>query len=185
VIPNLRKAKLLLPVLALLALAPAAHAVVFASREETLARVFAPPARVERKTYFLTTKQQEEASRQAQAKVDSSLVVAYVGRKGDELLGTAYFDTHRVRTMPETICVVVLPDGTVGSVEVLVFGEPEDYLPRPAWLRLFEHQRLGAELSVGRGLANVTGATLTTRAITAAVRRVLAIHAVLNGGGKS
>ena len=35
------------------------------------------------------------------------------------------------------------------------------------------------ELAVGRGLAHVTGATLTTRAIAEAVRRVLAIHAVL------
>jgi len=160
------------------------EAAVYSSREEALARVFAPPATVERKTYFLTVPQQEEASRRAQAKVDSSLVVAYVGQKGGELLGTAYFDTHMVRTMPETICVVVRPDGSIGSVEVLSFGEPEDYLPRPAWLRLFERRRLDGELSVGRGLANVTGATLTTRAIAAAVRRVLGLHAVLSGGGK-
>ena len=158
---------------------------MYSSREETLQRVFPPPATVERKTYFLTAKQQEEASRRAQARVDSALVVAYVGQKGGELLGTAFFDTHMVRTMPETICVVVLPDGSVGSVEVLSFGEPEDYLPRPAWLRLFERRKLDGELSVGRGLANVTGATLTTRAIAAAVRRVLAIHAALTGRGPS
>lgn len=182
---NLDNARRLLPVLGLLALAPAARAVVFTSREEALSRLFPPPATVERKTYFLTAKQQEEASRRAQAKLDSALVVAYVGKKGEELLGTAFFDTHMVRTMPETICVVVLPDGSVGSVEVLSFGEPEDYLPRPAWLRLFERRKLDGELSVGRGLANVTGATLTTRAIAAAVRRVLAIHATLTGRGQS
>ena len=34
-------------------------------------------------------------------------------------------------------------------------------------------------LFVGRALAHVTGATLTTRAIAAAVRRVLAIDALL------
>lgn len=181
---SLGHAKLLVPVLAVLALTPAARAVVFASREETLTRVFPPPATVERRTYFLTVPQQEEASRRAQAKIDSSLVVAYVGQKGGELLGTAYFDTHRVRTMPETICVVVLPDGSIGSVEVLSFGEPEDYLPRPAWLRLFERRKLDGELSVGRGLANVTGATLTTRAIAAGARRVLALHSVLSERSK-
>ena len=173
-----------LPALSLLASASAARGVVFASREETLRRLFPPPSAVERKTCFLTARQLEEASRQAQAKIDSSLVVAYVGTRGSQSLGTAYFDTHLVRTMPETICVVVLPDGSVGSVEVLSFGEPEDYLPRPAWLRLFEHRKLDAELSVGRGLANVTGATLTTRAISAAVRRVLAIHGVLAVTGR-
>ncbi len=170
---------------ALLAASSAQAGPVYSSREEALARAFPPPASVERRTYFLTAQQQEEASRRAQSKVETSLVVVYVGRKAAEPLGAAYFDTHTVRTMPETICVVVLPDGSVGSVEVLAFGEPEDYLPRPAWLRLFERRKLDSELAVGRGLGNVTGATLTTRAIAAAVRRVLAIHAVLVAGSKS
>lgn len=156
-----------------------AGAVVYASREEALARVFPPPATIERKTSFLTPSQREAASRQAQAKVEATLVVAYAGKRGGELLGTAYFDTHTVRTLTETLLVTVRPDGSAGPVEVVAFGEPEDYLPRPAWLRLFEHRRLDADLAIGRGLAHVSGATLTTRAIASAVRRVLAIHAVL------
>jgi H+/Na+-translocating ferredoxin:NAD+ oxidoreductase subunit G len=81
--------------------------------------------------------------------------------------------------MPETILVTVRPDGALDGVEVVAFGEPEDYLPRPRWLRLFGGKRLDSNLAVGRGLAHVTGATLTTRAIADAVRRVLAIHSVI------
>jgi Na+-translocating ferredoxin:NAD+ oxidoreductase RnfG subunit len=166
----------------ILALPPraAAEAAVYASREEALARAFPPPASVERKTYFLTETQREKASREAQSKVESALVVAYIGRRGETLLGTAYFETHTVRTMPETLLVVVSPDGAVERVEVLAFAEPEDYLPRSSWLRLFEGRHLDADLSVGRGLAHVTGATLTTRAIASAVRRVLAVHGVVH-----
>jgi Na+-translocating ferredoxin:NAD+ oxidoreductase RnfG subunit len=153
---------------------------VYSSREQALARAFPPPAVTERKTYFLTDAERERASRLAKAKIDSSLVVAYVGRGPKGLVGTAYFDTHTVRTMPETILVTVKPDGSVGGVEVVAFGEPEDYLPRPRWLRLFGGRRLDADLAVGRGLAHVTGATLTTRAIAEAVRRVLAIHSVIS-----
>ena len=153
---------------------------VYSSREQALARAFPPPAVTERKTYFLTDAERERASRLAKAKVDSSLVVAYVGRGPKGLVGTAYFDTHTVRTMPETILVTIQPDGNVGGVEVVAFGEPEDYLPRPRWLRLFGGRRLDADLAVGRGLAHVTGATLTTRAIAEAVRRVLAIHRVIS-----
>jgi hypothetical protein len=154
---------------------------VYASREEALARAFPPPASVERKTYFLTEAQRELASRQAQSKIESALVIAYIGMRDGGLLGSAYFDTHTVRTMPETLLALVLPDGRVGRVEVLSFAEPEDYLPRPSWLRLFEGRRLDSDLSVGRGLAHVTGATLTTGAIASAVRRVLAVHAIVAG----
>ena len=99
-------------------------------------------------------------SREARSRVESSLVVAYVGRAPTGPLGTAYFDTHRVRTEAETILVTVRPDGSVGGVEVVAFGEPEDYLPRPAWLRLFFGRKLDPDLVVGRGLAYVSGASL-------------------------
>ncbi|MDQ5856815.1 MAG: FMN-binding protein [Acidobacteriota bacterium] len=152
---------------------------VYSSREQALARAFPSPAEVERKTHFLTDAERAKASRAARAKVESNLVVAYVARTPKGILGTAYFDTHTVRTLPETLLVVVRPDGTLGGVEVVAFGEPEDYLPRRRWLRLFAGRRLDADLAVGRGLAHVTGATLTTRAISDAARRVLAIHAVI------
>ena len=167
---------------ALCAATPLGAAPVYGTREEALARAFPPPAMIERKTFFLTAGQRDRASRLAAAKIESALVVGYVGRRGAAILGTAYFDTHMVRTQAETLCITVLPDGSAGAVEVVAFHEPEDYLPRGKWLKLFEKKRLDDELSVGRGLAHVTGATLTTRAIAEAVRRVLAIHAVLAEG---
>lgn len=168
--------------LALLAVASSARAApIYSSREQALARAFPPPATIERKTYFLTEADRERASRAGRAKIDSSLVIAYVGRGAGGIIGTGYFDTHTVRTMPETLLVTVKPDGTLSAVEVVAFGEPEDYLPRRNWLKLFPGRRLDRELEVGRGLAHVTGATLTTRSIADAVRRVLSIHAVVAG----
>lgn len=153
---------------------------VYSSRDEALARAFPPPAIVERKSHFLSEDQRRRAGELARAEVPSGLVVAYTGRDGPKVLGTAYFDTHTVRTMSETLLVLVLPDGSAGRIEVLAFNEPEDYQPRSAWLRLFEGRSLKSGIQVGRGLAHVTGATLTTRAIASAVRRVLAVHHVLN-----
>jgi FMN-binding domain len=167
--------------LAFLAAATASAVPVYSSREQALTRAFPPPATVERRTFFLTDAEREKASRAARSKIDSGLVIAYVAKGPNGPMGTGYFDTHVVRTMPETILVTVRPDGTLGGVEVVAFGEPEDYLPRRNWLKLFAGRRLDDDLSVGRGLAHVTGATLTTRAIADAVRRVLAIHFVVAG----
>ena len=76
--------------------------------------------------------------------------------------------------------VVVAPDRSVRSVDVLAFGEPQDYLPRGGWLKRVEgkRQRGRALRRAGRWRTS-PGATLTTRAIAAAVRRVLAVHALL------
>lgn len=158
---------------------------VYSSREEALGRAFPPPAKVERRTFFLTDSEKERASRASRSKIDSALVVAYVARGPSGPVGTGYFDTHTVRTMPETLLVTVRPDGTLSAVEVVAFNEPEDYLPRRGWLKLFSGRRLDDELAVGRGLAHVTGATLTTRVIADAVRRVLAIHSILDAREKA
>lgn len=158
----------------------AAGAAVFETQEQALARAFPPPARVVRSTSFLTEAQHEAVRKTAQAPVDSAVVTRYAAFGPDgTLLGTAYFDAHVVRTAREVLMVVVAPDRTVRSVDVLAFGEPQDYLPRGGWLKRVEGKRQEDGLFVGRALAHVTGATLTTHAIAAALRRVLAVHTTL------
>lgn len=166
--------------LAVLGTAPAALGAVYETQEKALARAFPPPARVVRTTSYLSEGQVARAQQAARAPVSSAVVTRYAAfGPGNERLGTVYFDTHAVRTATETLMIQVRPDGRLGPVDVLAFAEPEDYLPRTGWLRRAEGQPLGDELFVGRALAHVTGATLTTRAITLAVRRALALEAVL------
>ena len=165
--------------LALAALLPdAAGAAVFETQEQALARVFPPPARVVRSTAYLAPAQVEAARKAAQAPVESAVVTRYAAFSPEGAhFGSAYFDDHVVRTAREVLMIVVAPDGSLRSVDVLAFGEPQDYLPRDGWLRRAEGKRPADGLFVGRALAHVTGATLTTRAIAAAARRVLALDA--------
>lgn len=148
------------------------------SQEEALRLAF-PGCQVERKTVFLTPEQQAEAGRLAGSAIDSGLVYPYRATCAGKPGGTAFFDSHRVRTQPETLMVVVTPEGKVGRLEVVAFAEPPEYLPRPPWYRQFDGDSLGPDLELGRGVRATTGATLTARATTEAVRRVLALHQVL------
>jgi hypothetical protein len=116
--------------------------------------------------------------------VPSALVNYYAASRGGQPAGTAWFDTHRVRTLPETLMIVVDPQGRVGRIEVLSFREPQDYLPRGAWYEQFRGKALDANLQIKRDIRPVTGATLTARATTDAVRRVLALHQILTGAGR-
>ncbi|HEX5043472.1 MAG TPA: FMN-binding protein [Candidatus Polarisedimenticolaceae bacterium] len=158
-----------------------AVAKLFLSQPQALELAFGAGAAVERQSHFLTPGQIARARELAGAgvRVEGALVTRYVGRKDGRLLGTAYFDSHRVRTLPETLMVVVGPEGKVTRVEVLTFGEPDEYLPRPAWYGQFRGRALDRELAVSRAIHGVTGATLSARATTEAVRRTLALHQVL------
>lgn len=156
------------------------EAKVFLTQEEALRLAF-PGAAVERKTAFLTEAQRREVRRlSGDTELPAALVSYYAATKEGAPIGTAYFDTHRVRTMPETIMVVVGPSGSVARIEVLSFQEPEEYLPRPRWYAQFSGKPLDDDLSLKRAIRPVTGATLTARATTEAARRVLALHRVLH-----
>ena len=164
--------------------AAAAGAKVLLTPEEALKLAF-PGAAVERKTAYLTEAQRKAAQKlSGDEDLPSALVSYYVATKDGRLVGTAYVDTHTVRTMPETILVVVDPSGAIARIEVLSFSEPEEYLPKAHWYEQFQGKPLDDELSMKRGIRAVTGATLTARATTDAARRVLALHKVLQAGSK-
>jgi Na+-translocating ferredoxin:NAD+ oxidoreductase RnfG subunit len=148
------------------------------SLQEALQTAFPPPATVERRTAFLSRAALDSAQADAggDAPVDQSVVTYYVGRRDGAPVGVAYFDSHRVRTLNEVLMVVVGPDDRVQRLEVLRFAEPPEYHPRTPWLAQFQGHALAPDLSLQGSIAAMTGATLTSNAVTRAVRRVLALH---------
>lgn len=155
-----------------------------ATVDDAVAAAF-PGARHERETVFLTDAQLEQVQRATGARPASAMVTRFRVLSGLETVGWAYLDTHRVRTLPETVMVMVVASGSVRRVEAVAFREPLDYLPPDSWYAQFDGRRLDDDLQLKRSIRPITGATLTARATTDAVRRVLAIHACLTGRGES
>jgi len=148
------------------------------SQQEALAAAFPPPAVVHRRTAFLSPAALDSvrADAGADAPVAQAVVTYYVAERDGHPVGVAYFDSHRVRTLNEVVMIVVQPDDRIRSIEVLRFAEPPEYHASDAWLSQFQGQALAPELSLKSGIANMTGATLTSHAVTRAARRVLALH---------
>lgn len=167
----------------LLVLIPAtAVAQLRMTQPEALRLAFPEPLVIERKTAFLDDVQLATARQHAgsDVEVDHSVVTYYVASRDGVTEGVAYFDAHRVRTLPEVLMIVVTPEAVVRRIEVLKFSEPPEYLAPEGWLRQFEGKRLASDLSLKGSIVNITGATLTSRAITQASRRALALHAVID-----
>lgn len=161
--------------------AASADARVLMTQPQALASAFPAGARVERQTFFLTPAQIDAARRASGVDFQDQLIIRYAGFAGDRLLGFAYFDSHRVRTMPETVMVVVAPDGAVDRVDILSFDEPTDYFPKRRWIDQLLHRKLDKDLSLNGAIRPISGASLTGQAIVKATRKILAIHNTLLG----
>jgi hypothetical protein len=151
----------------------------FLTQEEALRLAFPKGAVVTRKTAFLSEGDRADVARRSGGAPPPGLVVYYVATVDGRDAGTAYFDTHVVRTEPETLLVLVDPKGAIARIEVLSFSEPEEYLPRGTWYGRFPGKSLNDELSEKKGVHPVTGATITVRVTVEAARRVLALDAFL------
>jgi len=165
--------------LALVAIAPPAGGQVLHTRESALALAFPEADDVVPRPVILSEAQFGRVRELAGSTPDSRLLTVYEGRTGGRTTGWAIFDTRVVRTSPETLLIVLDAQGDVAATHLVAFHEPPEYRPVAAWLRRFAGRALDGHLAVGRGVDGISGATLTSHAVTAAVRRALAIHRVM------
>lgn len=165
----------------LLAFARTGEARTLLTQKEALALAFPGQTVVQRETAYLTDEQVKKAETLGKVKIPSKVWSFYVGVSTGGTEGYAYFESHVVRSMTETFMAALNPDGSLRFVELLAFEEPEDYLPSPRWLAQFKGRSLKDDLMVHRTIRNQTGASLTSEALSAGVRRVLAVHALIRG----
>jgi len=153
-----------------------AHARVLMTQDQALAAAFPAPLKVAREKFFLTPQQLAAAKSESVVDFNDQLIVRYASSDGRY----AYFDTHRVRTMPETIMIVVKGEA-IERIDILSFDEPTDYFPKPRWIEQLRGHKLDRELALNRAIRPISGASLTGRAIVDASRKILAIHHALAG----
>ena len=151
--------------------------------QEALALAF-PGAHLVRKEHILDEAQAEKAKALSHVDLTSRWIVAYEAWRDGHLVGVGLFDTHRVRTLNETLLVAISPEGRILRVEAVVFREPAEYMAKEAWVKQFEGKGLDPQLSLKGSIHPLAGATLTANAMTDAARRGLALYRVLYGETK-
>ena len=167
--------------MAILALAVAlpAAARVLMSQDEALKLAFPPPTEVTRRTLYL-----DEAAikrvRDAGAVIETRVVPYYTGTRAGAVTGYAFFDTHLVRTLPETVMIRLRPDGSIAAIDIVTFDEPDDYRSTPRWREQFEG--IGAGAADFDRIRPLTGATLSAHAVTEAARRVVTLYRLFVAG---
>ena len=150
------------------------------SRQEALNTVFAG-ASITGDRVYLTAVQAERIAELARDDVRTRIYARYVARRDGAVVGRAYVDTHVVRTKRESLLISLEPDGRVRRIDVTAFLEPPEYVAPERWKRQYYDRPLGDDIAIQRAIRPIAGATLTTHAVNAAVRRILALDRVLEG----
>ena len=161
-----------------------ADAIVLYAKNEALRLIFPEADVIDPQTLFLTGEQVTRIQKLARSRIESPLLTVHIGKKQGSILGYALLDIHTVRTQPEAVFVVLTPDGVVASILIVAFHEPQEYMPHERWQNQFVGKTLTPNLQVRRGIAPISGASLSANAMTEAVRRALAVYdVVLRQGG--
>jgi len=160
-----------------LLLATPAYATIYYSKQEAMVLAFGEDAKVEMLSLFPSKDEIKRIQQLARAKMDSPMFTFYVGKKDGEIVGYAAIETHNVRTKPETLLVLLNPQGQLIQVHTLAFHEPPEYQPPQRWYAQLFNLPL-TEVSFGAGVQGISGATLSSRAALDSVRKVLAVYQI-------
>ena len=94
--------------------------------------------------------------------------------RSDSLLGFAAVGNVIGKDQPITFLVAVDAADRLKDVDILVYREPYGgEVAYEAWRKQFRGKSITDPLQVGRDIRGISGATISVRAVTAGVRRIL------------
>ena len=162
----------------LISTATTSFATVFYSKEEAMELAFGKGIAVEQLSLFPDDKELASIQQQAKMKIESGMFSFYVGKSNGKITGYAAIETETVRTKPETLLIILTPEGELRNIHLLAFHEPPEYQPPQRWFDSLLKRPLD-DLDFNKGVDGISGATLSTRSALNSVRKVMALYKVM------
>lgn len=152
--------------------------------EKVLAEIY-PGAKIEIKNIIVSDSQRAKVKELSGVKFEDRLATFYLVKYNSSVKAYAYVDVHIVRTHPEVVLYVLNEKGEIDIIKILSFKEPPEYIADENWLKYLKGKTLGRDLlRLRRDVPNMTGATLTAKAITDNARKVIALWKIIFGEAK-
>jgi electron transport complex protein RnfG len=141
-----------------------------------------PSSKIEIKNIVLSETQKNKVKELSGVEIESKLVTFYLVKFNDQVKFYGFADVHIVRTLPEVVLYVLNERGEIELIQILSFKEPPEYKADDNWLKYLKGKTLGKDLlRLRRDVPNMTGATLTAKAITDNARKIIALWKVIFG----
>lgn len=163
---------------------PLGFAVVYLSREEALRELMPDADRFRDETIALTDAHRERLQTIMNGRVRDTEAIFWVGEREGQVIGYATVLNVIGKEQPITFMVAVASEGVVRGVQVLTYRESQGSEIRSRrFLGQFVGKTLAAPLKLGRDVHGISGASLSSRSTTYAVKKALALVAVVYGAG--
>jgi hypothetical protein len=159
------------------------HVKVYLTEAQALARVYADADRQWQETW--EPKADERAALESQLgwKLPEAVFTFHRASRGGRDFGWALVLEEKGRFKPITFLVHLGPDRRVAAVLVMVYRESRgDAVRRTRFLDQFEGKDAGDPLRLNRDVVGISGATLSSRALAAGVRKALLLAEARYGG---
>lgn len=158
----------------LVSLAPESAAEVYLTKTEALDLILGPDSAQSYDPKVPTAKLFQDLKRANLISARPKQFHFFKATKNDKLTGYALIDVEVGKHLPITYIVGFSPAGQITRVEMMVFREIRGWEARERrFMQQFEEKRLGDQLRLGDNIRNVSGATLSSRAINKGVKRAL------------
>ncbi len=157
---------------------------VYLTKKQALEIAFPQVETIETEKLSLTPKQRKRMADRTRASVRFATIRAHIGLRGGRPVGYAFIHNVKGKSRPITFMVVINPAGKIDRVEVLAFRESHGYEIRyPAFRKQFVGKGVEDPIRHRRDILNISGATISCRAIADGVRMLLALWHEIYGVG--
>lgn len=128
----------------------------------------------------LTAAEKAQISDGSRSPLFDDTLRTYLCQRGGKLLGWGIVDNVLGKSQFITYLLGVLPSGEVAGTEILVYRESHGgEISREGFRRQFTGVRPGDRLVPGRDVKNISGATISSRAVTYGVAKLLTAFATV------
>ena len=152
---------------------------VYLTVEQAPKTIFPEADQFERKDIPVTpelSKKLRQLASPAKPTIWEPFYMTFIARKGGEIIGYAVICEEIGKHRPITFIVGVAPDGRVTDTALMMYREPQGYEVRGrGFLAQFAGKTLDNPIMQHQDIRNVSGATLSVRAMTRGVRKALAV----------
>ncbi len=152
------------------------HVKIYLDLAEALEKVFPKADKIWSEEWRPTQTEKQGLEFALGWRLPAELFVFHRASKNGKDLGYAMVDEQRGRFKPITFMVQVSPQGKVGRIEVMIYRESRgDGVQRQRFLKQFRNKTADDPIRMNRDITVLSGATMSSRALTAGVKKVLTL----------
>lgn len=154
---------------------------VYLTKEEALKLIF-PSAAFVNEQKILSEEQKGIAEKLIKSKLSKETWEFIVAKIGGQIAGYALIDNQIGKTEPITFLTAITPKGGVKAVEILVYRESHgSAVHEKPFVNQFAGKTIDQPFKLEQDIKNITGATLSAKAVTKGVKRALALWRIFYG----